>query len=77
VGLVGRSGSGKSTITKLIERLYLSAEGTIYIDGIDVRQINPLWLRYNMGVVLQEDYLFSGTIRENIAMARPTRLWRP
>ncbi len=71
VGLVGRSGSGKSTITKLIERLYILSEGAIYIDDIDVRHMNPVWLRYNIGVVLQDDYLFSGTIRENIAMPRP------
>ncbi len=71
VGLVGRSGSGKSTITKLIERLYILSEGAIYIDDIDIRHMNPVWLRYNIGVVLQDDYLFSGTIGENIAMPRP------
>jgi subfamily B ATP-binding cassette protein HlyB/CyaB len=71
VGLVGRSGSGKSTITKLIERLYILSEGAIYIDDIDVRHMNPVWLRYNIGVVLQDDYLFSGTIRENIMLPRP------
>lgn len=71
VGLVGRSGSGKSTITKLIEKLYIVSEGTISVDGIDVRHINPVWLRYNIGVVLQDDYLFSGTIRENISLPRP------
>ncbi len=71
VGIVGRSGSGKSTITKLIQRLYLINEGSIYIDGVDIRQINPYWLRYNIGVVLQENYLFSGSIRENISQAKP------
>ncbi|HOE16258.1 MAG TPA: type I secretion system permease/ATPase [Syntrophorhabdaceae bacterium] len=71
VGLVGRSGSGKSTITKLIERLYILSEGAIYIDDIDVRHMNPVWLRYNIGVVLQDDYLFSGTIGENIMLPRP------
>ncbi|MBT8764286.1 type I secretion system permease/ATPase [Desulfohalobiaceae bacterium Ax17] len=71
VGIVGRSGSGKSTIAKLIQRLYIANEGAIYIDGIDIRHMNPVWLRYNIGVVLQENYLFSGTIRENIALARP------
>lgn len=70
IGIVGRSGSGKSTITKLIQRLYLPFEGTIYIDDIDVRQMNPTWLRNNIGVVLQENYLFSGTIRENISMPK-------
>jgi ATP-binding cassette, subfamily B, bacterial HlyB/CyaB len=71
VGLVGRSGSGKSTITKLIERLYIPTEGAIYVDDIDLRHMNPSWLRYHLGVVLQEDFLFSGTIRENIALPRP------
>lgn len=71
VGIVGRSGSGKSTITKLIQKLYLPYEGTIYIDEVDIRQLNPIWLRNNIGVVLQENYLFSGTIRDNIAMPKP------
>ncbi len=71
IGIVGRSGSGKSTITKLIQRLYLPNEGTIFIDGIDIRQMNPTWLRYNIGIVLQENYLFAGSIRENIALSKP------
>ena len=71
VGLVGRSGSGKSTITKLIQKLYLPNAGTIYIDGVDVRQMNPAWLRYNIGVVLQENYLFAGSIRDNISLPKP------
>lgn len=71
VGIVGRSGSGKSTITKLLQRLYIPKEGAIYLDGIDLRQLNPNWLRYNIGVVLQENYLFAGSIRENIAIAKP------
>ena len=68
VGLVGRSGSGKSTITKLIQRLYIANEGAIYIDGVDIKHMNPYWLRQNIGVVLQENYLFSGTIRDNISL---------
>ncbi|OGQ92956.1 MAG: peptidase C39 [Deltaproteobacteria bacterium RIFOXYC2_FULL_48_10] len=71
VGIVGRSGSGKSTIAKLLQRLYLAHNGAIYIDEVDIRHMNPIWLRYNIGVVLQENYLFSGTIRENIALPRP------
>lgn len=71
IGIVGRSGSGKSTITKLIQRLYLTKSGAVYIDGIDIRHMSPLWLRNNIGVVLQENYLFSGTIRDNIALSRP------
>ena len=71
IGFVGRSGSGKSTITKLIQRLYYTTEGTIYIDGIDIRNINPVWLRTNIGIVLQENFLFSGSIKDNIALPRP------
>lgn len=71
VGIVGRSGSGKSTLAKLLQRLYIPNEGAIYIDGIDSRHMNPCWLRYNIGVVLQESYLFSGTIRDNIALPKP------
>ena len=71
VGIVGRSGSGKSTIAKLIQRLYLPVEGTIMIDSVDIRHLDPLFLRYRTGIVLQECFLFSGTIRENIALAAP------
>lgn len=71
VGIIGRSGSGKSTIAKLLQRLYLAHNGAIYIDEVDIRHMNPIWLRYNIGVVLQENYLFSGTIRENIALPKP------
>ncbi|OGP60728.1 MAG: peptidase C39 [Deltaproteobacteria bacterium RBG_13_49_15] len=71
VGIVGRSGSGKSTIAKLIQRLYLPLEGSILVDGVDIRHLDPLFLRYRTGIVLQECFLFSGTIRDNIAMAAP------
>lgn len=71
VGIVGRSGSGKSTLAKLLQRLYIPNEGAIYIDGIDARHLNPFWLRFNIGVVLQENFLFSGTIRDNIALPKP------
>lgn len=71
VGVVGRSGSGKSTIAKLIQRLYLPTNGSIFIDGIDIKQLSPLFLRSRTGVVPQESFLFSGTIRENIAIAKP------
>lgn len=71
IGLVGRSGSGKSTLTKLIQRLYTSNEGAMYVDGVDIRHMNPSWLRHNIGVVLQDNYLFSGTIKENIEYSMP------
>jgi len=71
VGIVGRSGSGKSTIAKLMQRLYLPQEGTIFVDGIDIRHLDPLFLRYKTGIVPQECFLFSGTIRDNIAMGAP------
>jgi len=71
VGIVGRSGSGKSTLAKLLQRLYLLTEGASYIDTVDTRQMNPVWLRQQMGVVLQDNYLFSGTIAENICLAQP------
>ena len=71
IGLVGRSGSGKSTLTKLIQRLYIANEGAIYVDGVDIRHMNHSWLRQNIGVVLQDNYLFSGSIKENIEFAMP------
>ena len=72
IGIVGRSGSGKSTLTRLIQRLYYANEGAIYIDGVDIRHMNPSWLRQNIGVVLQDSYLFSGSVKENIAYAYPS-----
>ncbi len=71
VGIVGRSGSGKSTLTKLIQRLYLPDTGRIMIDGVDIAQVEPAWLRRQIGVVLQDSKLFSGTIEENIRVACP------
>ncbi|WP_316199210.1 type I secretion system permease/ATPase [Bradyrhizobium sp. SZCCHNS2002] len=71
VGLVGPSGSGKSTITKLIQRLYVPERGRVLIDGVDMARLEPSWLRRQTGVVLQENFLFNRTIRENIALANP------
>lgn len=71
LGIVGSSGSGKSTLTKLLQRLYVPESGRIFIDGVDIGQIDPAWLRRQIGVVLQENLLFSRTIRENIALANP------
>lgn len=71
VGIVGRSGSGKSTISKLIQRLYLPEDGRIMIDGIDIATADTVWLRRQIGVVLQENFLFNASIRENIALHNP------
>ncbi len=71
VGVVGRSGSGKSTLAKLLQRLYLPESGRILIDGVDLQQADPMWLRRQIGVVLQENFLFNGTIRDNIAIHLP------
>lgn len=71
VGIVGRSGSGKSTLTKLIQRLYVPESGRVLVDGVDIAQVETAWLRRQIGIVLQENFLFAGTIKENIAIAMP------
>ena len=71
VGIVGRSGSGKSTISKLVQRLYLPEGGRILIDGVDISLTDPAWLRRQIGVVLQENFLFHASIRDNIALSNP------
>jgi len=71
LGIMGRSGSGKTTVTRLLQRLHSNFEGMIKIDGMDLREIDLMHLRQHIGVVPQENFLFSGSIRDNIAMARP------
>jgi ATP-binding cassette, subfamily B, bacterial HlyB/CyaB len=71
LGVVGRSGSGKSTITRLLQRLHSEYEGSIKIDGVDVRDYDMSHLRRSIGVVLQENFLFSGSVRENIMIGKP------
>jgi ATP-binding cassette, subfamily B, bacterial HlyB/CyaB len=71
LGIMGRSGSGKTTVTRLLQRLHTGYEGMIKIDGMDLREIDLMHLRTNIGVVPQENFLFAGSIRDNIAMARP------
>ena len=71
VGIVGRSGSGKTTLTRLIQGFHSAEEGVLRIDGIDIRAIDLAHLRQNIGTVLQENFLFRGTVRDNIAMTRP------
>jgi ATP-binding cassette subfamily B protein len=70
-GIVGKSGSGKTTITRLIQGLYPVQQGLVRIDGYDSREIDLVHLRRSIGVVLQDNFLFRGTVRENIAAAKP------
>ncbi|MCV3737957.1 peptidase domain-containing ABC transporter [Rhizobium sp. TRM96647] len=70
-GIVGKSGSGKTTVTRLIQGLYQNQQGIVRIDGYDSREIDLVHLRTSIGVVLQDNFLFRGTVRDNIAAARP------
>jgi len=72
LGIVGPSGSGKSTLTKLVQRFYLPDSGQVFLDGQDIAQTDPAWLRSHIGVVLQENMLFNRTVHENIAFSNPT-----
>jgi ATP-binding cassette subfamily B protein len=71
VALVGETGAGKSTFAKLVSRFYDPTEGSILVDGYDLRDVTERSLRSQLGVVPQEGFLFSGTIRDNIAFGRP------
>jgi ATP-binding cassette subfamily B protein len=71
VGIVGKSGSGKSTLTKLLQGLYAPEHGMVRVDGVDLREVNLTHLRRSIGVVLQENFLFRGSVRDNIAMTKP------
>lgn len=66
IALVGETGAGKSTLVKLVSRFYDPTEGTVRIDGVDIRAVTQNSLRRQMGIVLQDPFLFSGTIKENI-----------
>jgi ABC-type multidrug transport system fused ATPase/permease subunit len=70
VALVGPSGSGKSTIMNLLLRYYDPLSGEVYLDGIDIRDLNVRWLRSQIGYVGQEPTLFSGSVSDNIARGR-------
>jgi ABC-type multidrug transport system fused ATPase/permease subunit len=71
VALVGATGAGKSTLAKLVARFYDPTEGRVLVDGHDLREVAASSLRSQMGIVPQEGFLFSGTVRENIAFGRP------
>ena len=70
LGIVGRSGSGKSTLARLIQAMFTPQHGTITIDGIDIREIDKAHVRRSIGVVLQDNYFFQGSIRDNIRMTK-------
>src|SRR5436305_1769349 len=72
IGIVGRSGSGKTTITRLLQGLYMPQAGLIKIDDQDLKELDLAHLRNRIGVVLQDNFLFRGTVRENIAITKPT-----
>jgi ATP-binding cassette subfamily B protein len=77
VAIVGRSGSGKSTLVKLIARFYPVTEGRVLVDGLDIRSLDLSSLRRTVGFVLQENFMFNGTIRENIAPGDPdSSFWK-
>ena len=71
VGLAGPSGAGKSTLVNLICRFYDATDGQVLIDGVDIRDYDVHWLRRQVGVVLQEPYLFHGTVSDNIRYGNP------
>ena len=71
IGIVGRSGSGKTTVTRLVQGIHLPQEGLIRLNGNDIRHIDLSHLRQNIGVVLQDSFLFRGSIRDNIAATHP------
>ena len=71
MGVVGRSGSGKSTLTRLLQGINRDYSGFLKIDGIELREINLAHLRRGFGVVLQDNFLFRGTVRDNITAGRP------
>ncbi|HEY3677177.1 MAG TPA: type I secretion system permease/ATPase [Bradyrhizobium sp.] len=71
IGIVGASGSGKSTVAKLIQRLYVPESGRVLVDGVDLAMVDSTWLRRQIGIVLQDNMLFNCSVRDNIALADP------
>ncbi|MBQ4437216.1 MAG: ABC transporter ATP-binding protein [Clostridia bacterium] len=72
IAILGATGSGKSTIAYLLQRLFPLTEGDIRIGGVSINDIDRAWLRQHIGLVLQEPFLYSRTIRENVSIARPS-----
>jgi len=72
IGIVGESGAGKTTLSKLMLKLYLPNTGKISLDGLPLSQYDPVWLRSHVGVVLQDNLLFNISIRDNIAISNPS-----
>lgn len=70
VAILGKTGSGKSSLIHLLARLYDYQKGSIKIDGVELKKIDKKWIRHNVGIVLQEPFLFSKTIKENISLAK-------
>lgn len=71
VGIIGQTGAGKSTLLKLLTGLHLPQEGSIFLDNHEISTINPVEIRQNIGVMTQEPFLFSGSLKENIELSKP------
>ena len=71
IGIVGKSGSGKSTVSKLLQRMYIPEKGKVLIDGFDISMVDSAWLRKQIGIVLQENFMFSGSVADNISIHCP------
>ncbi|MCV6608701.1 MAG: peptidase domain-containing ABC transporter [Campylobacterales bacterium] len=71
IGIVGHTGSGKTTLTRLIQRLHIPTKGKLFIDGIDTAGIDPVWLRRKIGVVMQDNLLLNKSVKENLMLANP------
>lgn len=71
IGVAGASGSGKTSLLRLLQRLYVPTAGRVLVDGANIADVDPVWLRRHIGAITQDTVLFDGTVRENIAVARP------
>jgi|AntDeeMinimDraft_5_1070356.scaffolds.fasta_scaffold01558_3 subfamily B ATP-binding cassette protein HlyB/CyaB len=71
IGIVGGSGAGKTSLLRLLQRLYVPQGGRVMVDGVNIAEVDPAWLRRSIGAVTQDSVLFNATVRENIAAANP------